>query len=231
MYLGQFENLIRKIDFHLKERSVFRMSQTFIPKPPLRYFIGCILMAGISVFIEKDSHISSGGVTGLSIGIADLFHLNVGLVNLCIKIIIFVLVLIFGGKTTAFWTLIGAGLTALCMWGFALLPVDLDWPKWIAFGFILLFSKLPIGLLVSRGYSTGGFTSLGQILTNGFHLPLRTSLLCLNVLSILAMSISHGLLSGSLTAIIALTSGLTTEIWARFAKRVLDHKPAELPNP
>ncbi len=182
-------------------------------------------MSGISVLVEKDSHISSGGVSGLSIGLSDFFHMNLVIVNFSIKTIIFLLVLTFGGQTTAFWTIVGACLTGFSMWAFSLLPIDLDWPKWMAFSFILLFSKFPIGLLVSRGYSTGGFTSLGQLLQAGLKLPLSISLFLLNALTILAMVATHGFMSGFLTAMIALSSGFTTEAWAYATKKYLDKSP------
>lgn len=192
--------------------------------PPVRYFIGCILMAAVSVLIEQDSHISSGGVSGLSIGIADSLHISMGLVSTVIKLAIFGLVFIFAGKTTAFWTVVAAVFTGICMWLFELLPIDFDWPKWTAFGVILLFSKLPIGLLVSRGLSTGGFTAIGQLLQSRVRMPLWSSLLFLNLLSVFAMLAAHGLVSGTLTAVIAVSSGIATETWAFLARRVLDRK-------
>ncbi len=192
--------------------------------PPLRYFVGCILMAAISVLLERDSHISSGGVSGLSIGIADTLHMSAGIVNLCIKTFIFTLVFMYGGRLTALWTVTGAGITGLSMWAFEKLPIDLDWPKWLAFAMILLFAKFPIGLLVSKGYSTGGFTAIGQLLQVKVKVPLSMSLLILNTLPILCMLAVHGVMSGVLTATIALSAGMATETWAYLSKIVLDGK-------
>lgn len=207
-----------------------RKAQLNIKKyPPTRYFIGCVLLAAISVFLEKRSHISSGGVSGLSIGIADIMHLNVGVVNLWIKGMIFSIVFLFGGKSIAFWTTVGAALTGGCMWLFAMIPVTFTWPQWLAFGLILLFSKFPIGLLVSRGYSTGGYTAVGQVLCARLHIPLRVSLAILNTISVLAMYVSHGAKSGALTAVIALTSGVATEAWATISRKWLDAPPKDCP--
>ncbi|KPV42313.1 YitT family protein [Alicyclobacillus ferrooxydans] len=179
-------------------------------------------MAAVSVLIERDSHISSGGVSGLSIGIADYLHLSAGIVNLSVKLGIFGFIFILGGKSTGFWTVVAAGITGIAMWVFEQLPLDLDLPKWIAFVTILLFAKLPIGLLVSKGYSTGGFTAIGQILQARTGIPLRISLLILNLMPALAMLTAHGLLSGALTATIALSSGVATEAWTNLTRRVLD---------
>nr|WP_272867736.1 YitT family protein [Ferroacidibacillus organovorans] len=188
-----------------------------------------MFLAAISVFLEKQSHISSGGVSGLCIGISDIMHLNVGLVNLWIKGVIFTIILIFGGRSIALWTMVGAVLTGLCMWLFEMIPLYITWPKWLAFGLILLFSKFPIGLLVSKGYSTGGYTAIGQVLCRRLRIPLRISLSMLNTISILAMFVSNGAKSGALTALIALTSGFATEAWATIARKWLDSSPLDHP--
>ncbi len=194
--------------------------------PPIRYFIGCVLMAAISVFLEKSSHISSGGVSGLSIGIADIMHFSVGLVNLAIKAAIFCAVLLFSEKTTATWTAVGAGITGVSMWLFEMLPIDANWPNWLAFCLILLFAKLPMGLLVSKGYSTGGYTAVAQVLLQRTRIPLWLSLLFLNTLSIFAMYMAHGSMSGALSMIAGLVAGIATEVWANLSRKILDAHPA-----
>lgn len=192
--------------------------------PPLRYFIGCVLLAAVSVFLEKRANISSGGVTGLSIGIADLLHVSMGMVNLTIKSLIFWFVFVFGEKTIAVWTLIGAGITGISMWFFEMISIDFDWSRWIAFGLILVFARLPIGLLVSKGYSTGGYTAIAQVLWHRNHIPLWMTLFCLNTISVMAMFVSHGGVSGFLTTVIALSTGIFTEMWANLSKIWLDKK-------
>lgn len=192
--------------------------------PPLRYFVGCILMAAISVFLERDAHISSGGVSGLSIGIADVMHISVGLANLSIKLLIFLTVLVFSGKTTALWTCVGAIMTGASMFLFERIPLDLDWPRWFAFIIILLFAKFPIGLLASRGYSTGGFTAVAQVLLLRKRIPLWLSLLLLNLLSVVVMYLAHGPISGLLTGVISVTSGVMVEVWSKVTRETLDEK-------
>ncbi|WP_274436472.1 YitT family protein [Alicyclobacillus sp. ALC3] len=181
-----------------------------------------MLMAAVTVFVEKDSKISSGGVSGLSIGIADLFGLSVGVTNLCIKLSIFLLILLFDSKITAFWTVIGAGITGVFMVLFEHAPVDLDWPRWVAFAFILLFAKLPIALLVSKGLSTGGFTAVAQLIAHRYRTPLWVSLLLLNVLAVAVMYLAHGLVSGLLTAVASLTAGVMVQVWSDVTNRCLD---------
>lgn len=182
-----------------------------------------------SVLIEKSSHISSGGVSGLSIGIADYLHVSAGFTNLCIKALIFGVVYYFGGTLTAYWTLLGAGITGGTMWLVELTGLTLDWPQWLAFAFILVFAKLPIGLLVSRGYSIGGFTAVAQLLEHHRGIPLPWSLTFMNVLSILAMLASHGLVSGLLTAVIALSAGVATKFWSEAAKAFFDERQLRAP--
>lgn len=184
-------------------------------------------MAAMSVLIEHGSHISSGGVGGLSIGIADSLHISVGITNLCIKVLIFVFILCFDGKVTALWTVIGAVLTGTYMLLFEHIPLDLDWPKWLSFCVILLFAKLPIGLLVSRGYSTGGFTAIAQLLWRRFHLPLWASLFVLNLSAIATMSLAHGLASGALTCVIAMSAGFMVQAWAAVISKFLDGGKSE----
>ena len=182
-----------------------------------------------SVLIEKNFHISSGGVSGLSIGMADYLHVSAGFTNLCIKALIFGVVYYFGGTLAAYWTLVGAAITGVTMWLTELTGVTLDWPQWLAFGFILVFAKLPIGLLVSKGYSIGGFTAIAQLLERHRGIPLPWSLTIMNLLAVLAMLISHGLVSGMLTAVIALSAGIATKIWSEAAKAFFDQRQVRAP--
>ncbi|PWI57138.1 YitT family protein [Sulfoacidibacillus thermotolerans] len=192
--------------------------------PPVRYFVGCLLIAAFTVFIERNAHISAGGVSGLSIGIADLLHTSVGVANFFIKSMIFGFVLAYGGKATAFWTLLGAVMTSLAMWLFEMIPVDVDWSKWSAFLLILLFSKFPIGLLISKGYSTGGYTAIAQVMHQRHRIPLWITLLSLNSLSILAMYIAQGPTAGILTTILALSAGMSTQLWSTITSKLLDRQ-------
>lgn len=165
----------------------FRKSEGYsihVQWPPLRYFVGSVFIGIESVLVEKDAHISSGGVSGLSIGIADCVHINAGLANLCIKGMIFALVYSFGGRLAACWTLLGAAITGVTMWLTEETGFHLNWPHWVSFEFILLFAKLPIGLLVSKGYSIGGFTAVAQLMEKYLGISLSRGLICLNVLAV-----------------------------------------------
>lgn len=181
------------------------------------------------MLIEKSSHITSGGVSGLSIGIADCLHVSAAFANFCIRAMIFWLVYQFRGKLTAFWTLVGAGITGISMWIIESINVHLDWPQWFALGFILVFSKLPIGLLVSKGYSIGGFTAIAQLLEQHMGISLALSLLFMNLLSVFTMFIAHGFISGFLTALVSLSAGFATSFWSEVSKVVLDKPGSRAP--
>ena len=147
-----------------------------------------------------------------------------GIINLLIKILIFCFVYCFGGQAIALSTMIGAMITAISMRFFEVIPFALELPKWIIFIFLLIFSKLPMGLLVSKGYSTGGYTSAAQILWHRHHIPLWASLTSLNAFSITIMFVASGSKAGILTAILSLSSGFFTEWWGKFFTSILDQK-------
>ena len=97
--------------------------------PSLRFYIGCLFIAAISVFVEKQVNISSGGVSALSIGIAEWLHTSIGILNLLIKTLIFCFVYWYGGQSVALSTLIGAMITAVSMRIFELIPFALELPR------------------------------------------------------------------------------------------------------
>ncbi len=195
----------------------------------LRFYIGCFLIAANNVFVEKQAHIASGGVSALSIGLAEWLHTSIGIINLIIKIFIFCFVYCFGGQAIALSTMIGATITAVSMRFFELIPFAFNFPMWIFFLWLLIFSKLPMGLLVSKGYSTGGYTSVAQILWHRRHIPLWASLTSLNAFSITIMFVVSGSIAGILTAILSLSSGFFTEWWGKFFTSVLDQKTVSIP--
>lgn len=79
-------------------------------------------------------------------------------------------------------------------------------------------------LLVSKGYSTGGYTAIAQVLWQRHLIPLWVTLTSLNTLSITMMFVAGGGISGFFTTIIALSSGAFTELCANQSKLVLDRK-------
>jgi uncharacterized membrane-anchored protein YitT (DUF2179 family) len=189
--------------------------------PPVRYFVGAMLLAVVVVYLEKASHISSGGVGGLSIALSQVFGISVGIANMLIKGVIFAVVFWGGGMHMGVWTIISTLISGVCMWLLEMMPLPFVWNPWIAFVCIMLFSASPMGLMLSKGYSTGGFSSIAQVLWTTKKVPLWMTILVLNSSSIVSMYISYGALAGMLTLFATLWSGFSTELWTRWFARWL----------
>ncbi len=195
--------------------------------PPLRFFVGSVLYAVMVIYIENASRISAGGVSALSISSAHLFDLPVGVMNLAIKFAIFALTAVLAGRRTAVWTMVSAVLSALCMAVFEHYPLPFVWPKWLAFLIIVTVSYLPVGLMLSKGYSTGGFTSIAQVFWQRRGIPLWMTMTALNGIAILAMGLSFGKISGVLTLVATLWGGFSIQLWTRWTTYWLDGKRQE----
>ncbi len=179
------------------------------------------------IYIENASHISAGGVSALSIGIAYLSHLPVGIMNLAIKLAIFALIAAVSGRRTAVWTMVSAVLSALCMGVFAHYPLPFVWPKWLAFLVIVTVAYLPVGLIMSKGYSTGGFSAIAQAFWQRRGIPLWVTMTLMNGVAILVMGVAFGKISGILTLIATLWGGVSIQLWTRWASLWLDGRKRE----
>ena len=194
--------------------------------PPFRYYLGCILIGAEIVLVENASHIASGGVGGLSIAINAWIPLGVGVLNLLIKVLLFLIVWYATGRRTALWTAISALLVGGSAWAFQWLPLPFHWPLWLAFTVIVTVGYLPTGLVMSRGYSSGGFSAVAQVLVTKRHIPIWVTMSVLNALSIVLMTLAYGNLAGLLTLFATLWQGPSIEFWTRWTQRVLDGHPA-----
>lgn len=195
--------------------------------PPLRFFIGSVLYAVMVIYIENASHISAGGVSALSISIARLAHLPVGLMNLAIKFAIFALIGVLSGRRTAVWTMVSAVLSALCMAVFEHYPLPFVWPQWLAFLVIVTVAYLPVGLMLSKGYSTGGFTAVAQALWQRRGIPIWVTMTAMNGVAIIAMGVTFGKLSGILTLVATLWGGFSIQLWTRWTSLWLDGRASD----
>lgn len=195
------------------------MKLSIFPLPPVRFFIGSVLLAAVIVFLEKASGISSGGVGGLGIALSHFTGLSIALINTLLKCSIFLFVFWQGGTHLGVWTIISTLISGFFMWVFELMPQP-ELSKITAFVLILLFSYFPAGLLLSKGYSTGGFSAVAQVLFERYKIPLWLSMLLFNCLPIVSMYLSYGLLSGSLTLIATLWAGFSTDLWTRIINRI-----------
>jgi uncharacterized membrane-anchored protein YitT (DUF2179 family) len=189
--------------------------------PPLRFFIGSILLAAAVVFLENAAHISSGGAAGLSIALSHVLHISIGVSNLVIKCIIFSLVFWQGGAHLGVWTIVSTLISSLSMWLFEMIPLPFVWNPWVALLCILICSCFPMALLLSKGYSTGGFSSVAQVLWSKWRVPLWLSLLVLNATSVVSMYLSFGTMSGIFTLVASFLSGFSTDFWTKLLTKWL----------
>jgi uncharacterized membrane-anchored protein YitT (DUF2179 family) len=187
--------------------------------PPWRYFVGNAGVAAVLVWVERAAHISSGGVNGLSLALAPLLGWNLGLVNFLLKILLFLVVLAGGGGWTATWTVVSAALIGLFAALFSRLSLPWHWPSWLAVAILLSIAYLPTGLVLSCGYSTGGYSAVAQLLEHRRRLPLWITLLALNLLSVLAMYLVYGRMSGIYSLIATLGQGPAIHFWTNWARR------------
>lgn len=190
--------------------------------PPFRYYVGCILIGAEIVLVENASHIASGGVGGLSIAINAWIPLGVGVLNLLVKFLLFVIVWFTTGRRMALWTAISAILVGGSAWALEWVSLPFHWPLWLAFTVIVTVGYLPTGLVMSRGYSSGGFSALAQVLLSKREIPIWATMTVLNGFSIILMTVAYGSLAGILTLLATLWQGPSIEFWVRWTRRVLD---------
>lgn len=188
--------------------------------PPFRYWLAPALAGLEIVALEKTNAISGGGISGLSIALFHFTSIPVGIWSMILKLAIFGIVLAFGGKRLALWTVIAAAMMSGWILLFELLHVQLALPVIAALPLIIVLSHIPSSLLLSAEYSTGGFTAVCQLLERR-HIPVGVSYLCLNVLTLVLMTLAYGDISGAASTIAALMGAAMTEFWLRFFRRYL----------
>ncbi len=197
--------------------------------PPFRYYVGCILIGAEIVLVENASHIASGGVGGLSIGVNAWIPLGVGVLNLLVKAVLFCIVWYATGRHMATWTAVSALLVGGSAWAFEWVRLPFHWPLWLAFAVIVTVGYLPTGLVMSRGYSSGGFSALAQVLRSQHNVPIWITMTALNGVSIILMALAYGNLAGILTLLATLWQGPAIELWTRWVRKVLDGSPTAIP--
>lgn len=192
---------------------------SFRPWPPFRYYVACLLVAAVIVYIEKATHITAGGVGGLAIAVNGFSDLSVGVLSIAIKFILFGVVYWLGGLRTTIWTIVSALLIGAFVTIFELLPLPYTLPVWLAFVLLLTVAYFPTGLLLANGYSTGGFTSIAQVLSQKHHIPIWLTMLVGNGGIVVLMLIAFGHVSGLLTLIATLWQGTSIQLWTKLCKR------------
>jgi uncharacterized membrane-anchored protein YitT (DUF2179 family) len=190
--------------------------------PPFRYYLGCILIGAEIVEVEKASHIASGGVGGLSIALFAFSHWPVGFWNLAVKVVLFLLVWFIGGRWVALWTAVSAGLVGGSALALELIPWQPHWATGVAFLVIMTVGYLPTGLVMSRGYSSGGFTALAVTLQDVRRIPVWLTLTVLNASAVTLMAMAYGRWAGVLSLAATAWQAPAIALWTRWVGRVLD---------
>ena len=192
--------------------------------PPLRFWISSLCLALELRFLEKASSISSGGASGVSLALYHWTHLPLGFWTFAVKILILVLVWRVQGSRQLLWTVVSASLGSVLIYLAELVPFQ-PLPLPLALPLILLFSYLPSALLLSCGYSSGGFSSIALILEKR-GVPTAVTFSGLNALSLLLMFLAYGRVSGLLSLIAMLFAGASNWIWLTLFRRYLRRIPA-----
>lgn len=192
--------------------------------PPLRFWLSSAALACELRFLEKASSISSGGASGVSLALYHWTQLPLGFWTFVVKILILVLVWRVQGKRQLLWTIVSATLGSLLIYLAELVPFQ-PLPLLIAFPMILLFSYMPSALLLSCGYSSGGFSSIALILEKK-GLPTAVTFTGLNAISLLLMFLAYGKVSGLLSLAAMLFAGASNWIWLTLFRKYLRQVPA-----
>jgi len=188
--------------------------------PPIRFYVGCVLVAAVIVFVEKNARITAGGVGGLAIALYGLTGVSVGVLNILIKLVLFAFVYFIGGARTAVWTIVSTLLIGVCIILFEQWHLPYQMPAWLAFLILVTVAYFPTGILLAVGYSTGGFTSIAQIMLRKYRAPIWVTMLVFNVGVILLMAIAFGGVSGGLSLLATLWQGTAIHFWTQVCKRL-----------
>ena len=191
--------------------------------PPLRFWLSSILLAAELRFLEKASSISSGGASGVSLALYHWTHLPLGFWTFVVKILILLLVWRVQGRRQLYWTVVSATFGSLMIYLAELVPFQ-PLPLPIAFPAILLFSYMPSALLLSCGYSSGGFSSIALILEKR-GVPTAVTFTSLNAISLILMFLAYGQVSGLLSLVAMLFAGASNWIWLTLFRRYLRQGP------
>jgi uncharacterized membrane-anchored protein YitT (DUF2179 family) len=194
--------------------------------PPARYWIAILLQAVEIRFLEKASAVSSGGLTGISIGLAHLLGVPVGAVTLVARAAILLVVWRSIGQRAALGSLLAGFASSACLWACELVPFH-PLPMVLAFPLILVLSYLPSSLLLSIGYSFGGFSAVAQVLER-LRIPVGVTIFGMNGLSLLLMTIAYGRVSGLLSLVATLLGGLGSQLWLNLFRRYPPPTPAHV---
>lgn len=190
------------------------------PRPPLRFFVGSVGVAAVMIFIEKAARISSGGVNGLSLAVYGLTGVSVGLSNMLLKVVLLGITLGLGRRQYAMWNVVAIVVIGTSALAFEQIPITVVWPHWLAFMILVTVAYFPAGLVLSTGYSTGGFSAVAQAVEASRGIPLWITFVILNTLSVAAMFMVFGNVSGLYSLLATMWQGPAIQLWTRWIKRL-----------
>jgi uncharacterized membrane-anchored protein YitT (DUF2179 family) len=150
-------------------------------------------------------------------------HLPLGFWTFVVKILILLLVWRVQGRRQLLWTVVSATFGSLMIYLAECVPFQ-PLPLPIAFPAILLFSYMPSALLLSCGYSSGGFSSIALILEKR-GVPTAVTFTSLNAISLILMFLAYGQVSGLLSLVAMLFAGASNWIWLTLFRRYLRQGP------
>ena len=172
--------------------------------------IGAAIIAlGFSVFLLPNQ-VASGGVSGISIILNDIFGWNAGIVQYAFNIPLFILGVLILGKNFGAKSLIGT----LALPSFVVLMSDLNaWTNdpLLAAIFGGIFVGTGVGIVFKGKASTGGTDLLAQIITKFTGLTLGTSVLLID-----------GIIAVSATIVFDLERGLYAIIGLYVTTKTID---------
>ena len=170
-------------------------------------FIWGVLIYALSFSLFFSPHnIVTGGPTGLSIIINDLFHIDTSIFVFVVSVIILIIGYFALGKYNTLKTILGVIILPIFMKFTSIFPQYIDLSESsmflvVFFGGILM--GLGNGIIIRSGFSVGGFQTIYQIMYKYFGFSIGKSTLIINGTLVIASGLFYGF-SNALYAIIGL---------------------------
>lgn len=151
--------------------------------------IGCFLLAFAFNVFFKPNNLVTGGISGVSIIVNNVFGISTSLFIAISYVILLILSYILLGKTTTKYSIIGSILYPAFVFATkdmaTLIHFDVDNMLLVAlFGAVI--NGIGAGLTFKYGFSTGGSDILGQIISKYFKISMGNALRILNIIIVVS---------------------------------------------
>ena len=164
-------------------------------KKNIYIIVGSVILAVGMYFFLLIHDISAGGVSGLSLVIANLFNVNLGTTNLILNILILILGGIFISidfvKKSILSVAVVSGVLIVLEYLFPNISVTNESMINVIFG--PLFCAIGLGLIFYHGGSSGGTDVIAVIINKYTHIPIHISLFCTDFLVVILSAYAIGL--------------------------------------